>query len=123
MGHSAQSAGGRLWFDINMYTPLTQQTGSGHTVLPRHSVGTHHGNDPTHNLLGHICHSHLSSLCHCELICGLKMCEASVCELISQVVPLKEVCRLMHINATHLIKRRGEKCWPGMIHQTIPHNA
>ena len=44
-GHSAKSAGGSL--QLNMHTPLTQQSQSGLTMLSRHSVGTYRGStDP-----------------------------------------------------------------------------
>ena len=37
-GHSAKSVGGRL--HLNTYTPLTQRSRTGLTMLSRHSVGT-----------------------------------------------------------------------------------
>ena len=40
--HSARSAGGGL--HLHTHTPLTQQSRSGLTVLPRHGVGTYQGN-------------------------------------------------------------------------------
>ena len=66
-GHSAKSAGGRI--NLNMHTPLTQQSRSGLTMpLSRHSVGTYQ------EMRSHAIHqgtlglSGLSLLSHCWLI-------------------------------------------------------
>ena len=70
--HSAKSAGGRI--QLNMHTPLTQQSMSGLTMpLSRHSVGTYQerSSHTTHQrTLGH---SRLSSLSYCGLILALRV--------------------------------------------------
>ena len=43
LDHSAKSAGGRL--HLNVYTPLTQRSWNGLTVLSRHSLGTYQRNE------------------------------------------------------------------------------
>ena len=48
--HSAKSAGGRL--HLNTYTPLTQRSQSGLTMLSRRSVGTYWENEFVHNSSG-----------------------------------------------------------------------
>ena len=66
-GHSARSAGGRLY--INTHTPLTQQSQNGLTMLLfRHSVGAYQEMSSHATCQGTPNHSHLSSLSQCGLI-------------------------------------------------------
>ena len=65
--HSAESAGDKL--NLNMHTPLTQQSQNGLTMpLSRHCVGTYPETSSRATCKGTQSHSHFSSLSHCGLI-------------------------------------------------------
>ena len=66
-GHSAKSAGGRLY--LNAHTPLTQRSWtSGLTILLyRHRVGAYHETSSHATCQGTLGHRHLSLLSHCGL--------------------------------------------------------
>ena len=70
--HSDRSAGGRL--HLNTYTPLTQQSRNGPTVLQsRHNVGTYPETTSHTTCQGTFSHSRLRSWSHCGLILALRV--------------------------------------------------